>query len=310
VRIVKFTEAELPRTSTKKVKRRLVISILEKVLAKEHAAQARTQADKGDDGRAEEEGEEFENPYLLPREVAEAGSKVLVAAQKWAYFNLFDPKFTGRANVPTHTNFLVAANHTSHLDMGLVKIAGKDLVALAAADYFFDTRPKRFFMANFTHLVAMDRKGSIRKSFQVAFDLLRDGKNVLIFPEGTRSRTGQMQPFQRGLGFLVTRARKGVLPVYVDTRRALPVGTLIPRHREISARIGPYLTPEFIERLTDGLSASSGQQLVTLFVQEIVEALRDLREPDLDLEKARRRWKEEPRPAKVPVTSAGSEDEE
>ena len=54
---------------------------------------------------------------------------------------------TKDARTSRRTNFIVAANHCSHLDMGLTKMAlgesGKDMVALAAADYFFDTKYKR-----------------------------------------------------------------------------------------------------------------------------------------------------------------------
>ena len=60
---------------------------------------------------------------------------------------IFETKVVGRAQVPQHVNFLVAANHASHLDMGLVKHAlgdqGENLVALAARDYFFSSRLKR-----------------------------------------------------------------------------------------------------------------------------------------------------------------------
>lgn len=314
VRLLKLGDDDLPRTATRKVKRRVVQDILARTLTKESGGNGRPGSNGHSNGRpAAAEEEPIEETKLLPREVAETGSKMLAAAQRWAYFHLLKSSFHGQANVPVHTNFLVAANHQSHLDMGLVKMAlgdaGDHLVALAAADYFFDNRAKKFFFENFTNLVPMDRKGSIRKSFQTAFDLLRAGKNVLIFPEGTRSRTGQMQPFQRGLGFLVIHGRVGVLPVYVDTHKALPVGTVLPRKREISATVGPYLSQEFIEKLTASLSGSQAQLLVTLFVQGIVEALRDGREPDLDIDRARQRWQEEPRAARVPVTVAGDEEE-
>ena len=82
----------------------------------------------------------------------------------------------------------------SHLDMGLTKMAlgefGKDLVALAAADYFFDTKYKRAVMENFTNLVPMERTGSLRQSLRHAKSFLDRGYNALIFPEGTRSMTG------------------------------------------------------------------------------------------------------------------------
>ncbi len=215
----------------------------------------------------------------LPDVVKQAGRASLSAVQKWFYHDVLRPEFQGRANIPSHVHFLVVANHASHLDMGLVKMAlgesGKNLVALAAADYFFDNKVKRAFFENFTNLVPMERKGSLRKSLEWAFHLLEQGYNVLIFPEGTRSRQGTLQPFQRGLGHLVLRGRVGVLPLYLETHEALPPGAWYPQSRDVSARIGPFLPFETLSRAASGLPRSDAERVVTALVQRVVEGLRD-----------------------------------
>jgi long-chain acyl-CoA synthetase len=212
----------------------------------------------------------------LPDAIKNAGRASLSAVQKWFYHDVLRPEFQGRANIPSHVHFLVVANHASHLDMGLVKMAlgesGKNLVALAAADYFFDNKVKRTFFENFTNLVPMERKGSLRKSLEWAFHLLEQGYNVLIFPEGTRSRQGTIQPFQRGLGHLVLRARVGVLPLYLSTYDALPPGAWYPQSREVSASIGQFLPFEMLSRAGSSLDA---ERVVTALVQRVVEGLRD-----------------------------------
>jgi hypothetical protein len=72
----------------------------------------------------------------LPDGVAKAGKVALEAGQRAIYGGLFGVKVTGKAFIPQNRNFLVVANHASHLDMGLVKVAmgeqGERLVALAA----------------------------------------------------------------------------------------------------------------------------------------------------------------------------------
>jgi long-chain acyl-CoA synthetase len=222
----------------------------------------------------------------LPNVVKNAGRASLSAVQKWFYHDVLRPEFQGRANIPSHVHFLVVANHASHLDMGLVKMAlgesGKNLVALAAADYFFDNKAKRTFFENFTNLVPMERKGSLRKSLEWAFHLLEQGYNVLIFPEGTRSRQGTLQPFQRGLGHLVLRARVGVLPLYLSTYDALPPGAWYPQSRDVSARIGPFLPFETLSRAASGLPRSDAERVVTALVQRVVEGLRDGTAIDLE----------------------------
>src|SRR5262249_34124055 len=144
--------------------------------------------------------------------------------------------YSGRVNIPAHINFLVAANHSSHLDMGLVKTslgdAGKELVSLAAADYFFDTKYKRAYFENFTNVVPLERTGSLRKSLRWARQFIEQGYNVLIFPEGTRSISGEMQEFKPMLGYLALNFRTGILPVYLyGTYDALPKGSVLLKGR-------------------------------------------------------------------------------
>src|SRR5207253_10793421 len=152
---------------------------------------------------------------------------------------------------------IVAANHSSHLDMGLVKMAlaeaGTDLVALAAADYFFDTKYKRAYMENFTNLVPIERSGSLRQSLRHARSFLDRGYNALIFPEGARSLSGQIAEFKPIIGYLALNCRVGILPVYLfGTYEAMPKGSTLIKSRDISARIGRFLPFEELEELTKG----------------------------------------------------------
>lgn len=239
-------------------------------------------------GEPEKGKKEQTEKIELPPLVQEIGKKGLAAAQHWFYHDALKPEFKGRANVPDHTHFIVVANHTSHLDMGLVKMAlgdaGENLVALAAADYFFDNKVKRTIFENFTNLVPMERKGSLRKSLEWAFHLLEQGYNVLVFPEGTRSRTGVMQPFQRGIGHLVLRAKVGILPMHLSTYGALPPGTWYPQSRNVSASIGPFLSYETFVQVSAGLSRSDSERAVALLAQRIVESARDGAKIDLSTE--------------------------
>ncbi|MCA9666671.1 MAG: AMP-binding protein, partial [Myxococcales bacterium] len=150
--------------------------------------------------------EEREEGVTLPESITWLGQRVLDAGRRLAYHGLLETEITGRSHVPYHTNFIVAPNHCSHADIGLVKEAlgdaGKNLCALAATDYFFDSKAKRTFFENFTKVVPMDRAGSLRKSLRRAHDLLLQGYSLLIFPEGTRSPDGQLRDFKASIGYL------------------------------------------------------------------------------------------------------------
>ena len=139
------------------------------------------------------------------------------------------PRCKGKTHIPQHTSFIVAANHCSHLDMGAVKVAlgdaGKDLASMAAADYFFRNRYRRAYFKHFTNLVPMERSGSIRKSMDTTHEVLRRGRSMVVFPEGTRSVTGELAEFLPSLGYLALRAEVGILPAHIaGTLRVAPQG--------------------------------------------------------------------------------------
>src|SRR6185436_2876941 len=127
----------------------------------------------------------------VPSAMATTGKRGLALAQRIFYRRVLNTKVTGTNHVPHHTHFIVAANHCSHLDMGLIKVAlgnaGRDLTSLTAADYFFRNKYRRAYFKHFTNLVPMERTGSIRKSMDTAEGVLRQGRSMVVFPEGTRS---------------------------------------------------------------------------------------------------------------------------
>lgn len=236
----------------------------------------------------------------VPSFVSRAGTKAGDVLQRLFYDRLLETHYEGRSNIPAHTNFIVAANHSSHLDMGLTKMAlgesGKDMVVLAAADYFFDTKYKRAVMENFTNLVPMERSGSLRQSLRHASSFLDRGYNALIFPEGTRSVTGEMADFKPVIGYLALHTGVGILPVYLHgTYDAMPKGSNVIKNRKVGARIGRYLELDVLEEMTKGLPRTEAYRLIAALVRHEVENLRDGTRRAFDAKELRKRWKAERR---------------
>jgi 1-acyl-sn-glycerol-3-phosphate acyltransferase len=182
--------------------------------------------------------------------------------------------------------------------MGLTKMAlgesGKDMVALAAADYFFDTKYKRAVMENFTNLVPMERTGSLRQSLRHAKSFLDRGYNALIFPEGTRSMTGIMADYKPVVGYLALHAKVGILPMFLEgTYEAMPKGTSIIKNRELGARIGRFLEFEELEEMTKGMPRAEAYRLIAARVRHEVVNLRDRTRTPFDAKGMRRQWKAE-----------------
>ncbi len=216
----------------------------------------------------------------VPATVARVGRRLLGLGQRALYHGLYGTKVVGTANVPHDRNVLVVANHASHLDMGLVKIAlgeeGRRLAALAARDYFFDTRVKRAYFENFTNLIPMEREGSLKASLKAAAESLRRGYHLLIFPEGTRSRDGELQPFFPTAGYLALQCNVDVLPVYLSgTFDALPPGRGVPRAADLEVRFGQPIPVAELRSRIEGLARSEGYKAATQVIEDAVRALRE-----------------------------------
>ena len=223
-----------------------------------------------------EKTEELEIP--VPEPLVTVGRQLVRLGQQAIFGGLFDVKVTGKPFIPMNRNFLVIANHTSHLDMGLVKVVlgeqGQRLTTLAARDYFFDTALKRAYFENFTDLIPMDRHGSLRESLRMAGNALRQGFNLLIFPEGTRSPTGELLEFKPTLGYLALTYGVDVLPVYLKGAfEALPKGRMVPKSRELEAHIGPALTYEMLRSKTQGMARSESYRYATKLAEDSIRAL-------------------------------------
>ncbi|MCA1829063.1 MAG: AMP-binding protein [Myxococcales bacterium] len=227
--------------------------------------------------------EDGEPEIPVPQPVAAAGRAAIDFFQRALYGRVFDIEVKGQTNVPRHAPFLVAANHASHLDVGLVKIAlaeeGRKLASLAARDYFFDNPWKRAWFGNFTNLVPIERRGGLKESLQTAVRTLEYGYHLLIFPEGTRSPDGRLQDFKPAIAYLSFASGADILPVYLEgTHDAMPKGAFAPdprKRRKLLVRIGPPLRHDDLVQATKGLSRSAAHKEVTRIVRAAVEALRD-----------------------------------
>jgi long-chain acyl-CoA synthetase len=328
IRILRFTDIELPRTRTRKIKRAEVTAILRRMV-ESHAqeptavctevepwlAQALTQVASGapnitpatrliedlgldslalaelgehiavkagrelsaeelsnvntvdDLQRLVDQGQNrprlpsyarFTRPYTfeLPSPLKRFGELAFRRGLQAALDGWLKPRVMGHGNIPANRNILVVANHASHVDFGLVSYAlgslGRDLVVLAAKDYFFNTRLRRFVVTNFTHLIPFDRERAQLESLDEALSELAAGRSVLMFPEGTRSPDGAIHEFKSGAGYLALHSGCDVLPIHIrGTYDVLGKGSLIPRRAPVEVRIGNAIVNAELRLLAD-----------------------------------------------------------
>jgi 1-acyl-sn-glycerol-3-phosphate acyltransferase len=152
----------------------------------------------------------------------------------------------GAENLPNDTeSFVLVANHSSHLD-SVCLLAALPLARLprafpvAAEDYFFRSLPRTWFAAVLMNALPFGRQMRVRESLALCRRLLaQPGHVLIIFPEGTRSRSGATQPFRAGIGALLAGGDVKVLPCYVEGAfRAWPKGRRLPRPSKVRLIIG------------------------------------------------------------------------
>src|SRR4029077_11329946 len=144
------------------------------------------------------------------------------------------------------------------------------------------------FFENLTNLKPIDRKAPLRQAIRQASEVIERGKTVLVFPEGTRSTTGEIQEFKPLVGHLALVCGIDILPMYLGgTHTAMPKGAILPTRREILARIGPPLCVGDLRRLIEGMSLADGRREVARIARRAVIALGE--GSVLDLARARGR---------------------
>jgi 1-acyl-sn-glycerol-3-phosphate acyltransferase len=167
---------------------------------------------------------------------------------------------TGKENVPRNGPFIVVANHMSNGDPPAVVAAIPRQLHIMAKRSLF-AGPLLTKMWTSMGLYPLDRGGRDVKALMWAIHTLKRGGSMLLFPEGTRSRTGGLQKAKTGAAYVALKARVPILPVGVTGTENIPGLLRVPfPFCHVRVNIGaPFrllepsgpVTQEFLETLTE-----------------------------------------------------------
>ena len=182
----------------------------------------------------------------------------------------------GMENLPAQPPFVLVANHTSHLDAivlsSVLPWAWRNHVSpLAAGDYFFSSLAMSEFSAGVLNALPIWRerqRGQRHELADLRERLINQSAIYIVFPEGTRSRDGELHTFKPGFATLVAGTNIPIVPCHLDGNgTAFPPNKFFLRPHKITLRIGKPMVFDSVP------NHAPGWREIARVVQEVTEHL-------------------------------------
>ena len=182
-------------------------------------------------------------------------------------------RIRGREWFPAEGGLIVAANHVSNFDPVVMGTASpRELHFLAKVELF--RIPVFSGILRKLNAIPLRRKAADRGALVAAMDVLNRRNVLLLFPEGTRSRTGEIQEGKRGIGMLAVKNGVNVLPVHISGTFHLLRSLW---HRRVIVRFGRPIAVEPFLKLR-----ISSKELYRKIGEETMKRIKELRDAHHD----------------------------
>ncbi len=144
----------------------------------------------------------------------------------------------GTENVPLKGGVVLAANHGSFLDPPLIGCGVKRTISFLARESLFHFPGMGALLRSWS-VVPVDRDGGGARGLKNIMDRLLAGNGIVLFPEGTRTKDGRLQPARSGIGLTVIKSAAPIVPVRVfGTFEAYGRDHKFPRPRRVMVKYG------------------------------------------------------------------------
>jgi 1-acyl-sn-glycerol-3-phosphate acyltransferase len=201
------------------------------------------------------------------------GRAVFAVYFRWRVFN---PE-----RVPQTGGVILAANHASFLDPPMVGAGLRRPISYLARESLFRF-PGIGALLRSWNAVPVDREGGGAAGLKAILDRLLAGGGVILFPEGTRTRDGQLQPARSGIGLVVAKSGAPVVPVRTfGTFEAYGRNQRLPRPKKIAVKYGEPMRFERLRAEAKNCSKARLREIYQEIADEIMAAIAKL-EPKED----------------------------
>ena len=174
--------------------------------------------------------------------------------------------------LPASGPCIIASSHASFLDPQLIGTAlDRPIEYMGRRTLFTGNRVLKWIITELGTF-PIDRDGDPRSAIRGFCERLALGKCVLMFPEGTRTRTGQLGEMKPGVGMIAVRAQAPVLPIYIaGSYNAWPRHRAVPFPAKVRVIAGDLITPA--DTGDDRAAAKAEQERIQLEVERQLRAL-------------------------------------
>ncbi len=180
----------------------------------------------------------------------------------------------GLENIPSSGAFILAPNHISFIDPPAAgAFVGREVYYMARKSLF--DIPALGRIISWCNAFPVSRDGQENRAMRRALSVLKNGRGLLLFPEGRRSPDGKLHEASPGVGMLSSAARAPVVPVFIQgTDRALPVDARFIRFAKVKVF---YLEPVY----------PSTTKSRAAYEETAAEVMKRIRDKSMEIEKCR-----------------------
>ncbi|MFH2036662.1 MAG: lysophospholipid acyltransferase family protein, partial [Candidatus Zixiibacteriota bacterium] len=157
-------------------------------------------------------------------------------------------KIIDKENVPSQGAFLLAGNHISYYDPPMYGSFLPRAIHFMGKKELFDNKLIGAIISR-TNAHPINRRGFDRAAIKTAMELLNNGEGLLVFPEGTRSKTDNFLPPKAGIGMLARKAMVPIVPAYIHGSNKLK--DCFWGREKMGLIYGAPITEEEIEKFDD-----------------------------------------------------------